>query len=237
VSGYVTCPEKGADLQVILSFALSYNGYERIAREVPDLARVVEPVLEHVESAGSAPPWAGSDLLRAALFFLQRQSHHWGYVPPEQEQRMRLLVEAIRRTGPGPMLDDHRPGARRTDRMSREQVLDAARALCGNSPGGADPLQDLVSMIGWAPESLPGRVMAYEVARLSGSGAGQDPALVELRETLGTEPMRHQSWRIRRYATLGGLLAAAVQSVHLGEDLDEVRELLRSSVAGAWPAG
>jgi hypothetical protein len=237
MSGYVTCPGPEADLKVILRFALSYNGYERIGRGVEDLARVVKPVLEHLKSSGSAPPWAGTDLLRAALFFLQRQSHHWGHVPPDQEQRMRVLVDALRRAEPGLMLNDYQPAGLPAGEMTWRQVLTAARALCPDSFGGADALHDLVSLIGWSSESLPGRVMTYEVARLSGAGVEHDPTLVELRRTLGAEPTRHRSWRIRRYATLGALLAAAVQSVHLGEDLDEVRQLLLSSVAGAWPVG
>jgi hypothetical protein len=232
VSAYIDCPAADADLEGVLLFALSYNGYQRLAEDVEQLAGVVAPVLEHLEAHGAPPPWAGYDLLRGALFFLQRQSHHWGLVPPDQEARMRRLIDAIGRSGGGPWEDD-----REFADDPRTEVMAAARALCPQPLGHDDALQDLVASIGWSPESTPGSVMRYEALRLSGVDVRSEPAMDAVRRMLQDEPFRHQSWRIRRYATLGALLAAALRSVDIGEDLDEVRELLRSSLAGAWPTG
>jgi hypothetical protein len=86
---------RDAPLQGILEFALTYNGYERLATEVEHLHGVVEPVLTSLAAEEAPPEWAGIDLLRGALFFIQRQTHHWGDVPDEQERFMRQLVGAI----------------------------------------------------------------------------------------------------------------------------------------------
>lgn len=89
------CIASDAPLDEVLRFAVTYNGYARLARDVGRLHDVVEPVLESLRERGAVPEWAGLDLLRGALFFLQRQTHHWGDVPPEEEAYMRTLVAAI----------------------------------------------------------------------------------------------------------------------------------------------
>jgi hypothetical protein len=91
----VSCPHADAPLQDLLEFALSYDGYQRLAADAEALSRVVEPVLRELETGDTLPDWVGLDLLRGTLFFIQRQTHHWGDVPPEQERHMRRLVAAI----------------------------------------------------------------------------------------------------------------------------------------------
>jgi hypothetical protein len=97
MSGTVSCPPADAPLQDLLDFALSYDGYQRLGADPAALRRVVEPILQGLETRETLPDWAGLDLLRGTLFFIQRQTHHWGDVPPEQERHMRCLVAAIGR--------------------------------------------------------------------------------------------------------------------------------------------
>ncbi len=94
---YTRCPEPTAELEEILSFALTYHGYRRLAHDPNLLYGIVSPVLDDMRSGGGIPEWAGLDLLRGALFYLQRSTHHEGYVPPEGERQMRTLVAAIGR--------------------------------------------------------------------------------------------------------------------------------------------
>ena len=61
-----------------------------------ELHRFIEPVLTSVRDRGEPGAHAGVELLRAALFYLQRQTHHWGHVPPADEREMRILLAAIR---------------------------------------------------------------------------------------------------------------------------------------------
>lgn len=89
----------------IVEFALTYNGYQRLCAE--DLPRLLGPVLKSLSRTGQPPGWAGVDLLRGTLFFIQRQTHHWGEIPPTQEQHMRTLVAAIaRHQGGTPLVAD-----------------------------------------------------------------------------------------------------------------------------------
>jgi hypothetical protein len=101
MSGTVSCPRADAPLQDLLDFALSYDGYQRLGADPAVLRRIVEPLLQELETGETVPEWAGLDLLRGTLFFVQRQTHHWGDVPPEQERHMRLLVAAIDRQAIG----------------------------------------------------------------------------------------------------------------------------------------
>jgi uracil-DNA glycosylase len=90
-------PEPNADLEQILRFALTYNGYRRLARDPNLLHGVIRPVLDAVDSGRGVPEWAGLDLLRGTLFHLQRSTHHVGYVSPDEERQMRALAAAIGR--------------------------------------------------------------------------------------------------------------------------------------------
>jgi hypothetical protein len=64
-------------------------------------------LLQELESGQVIPDWAGLDLLRGSLFFIQRQTHHWGDVPPAQERDLRRLVGAIGRHAlSGELADD-----------------------------------------------------------------------------------------------------------------------------------
>ncbi len=90
------CPAEDCSLGEILVFALTYNGYKRLGAGPEHLSPVVRPVLNYLESHGTPPPWAGLDLLRGTLFYIQRRTHHWGDVPPGQERHMRALVSSIR---------------------------------------------------------------------------------------------------------------------------------------------
>ena len=90
-------PEPNADLEQILRFALTYNGYRRLARDPNLLHGVIRPVLDAVDSRRGVPEWAGLDLLRGTLFHLQRSTHHVGHVSPDEEIQMRALAAAIGR--------------------------------------------------------------------------------------------------------------------------------------------
>ena len=89
-------PDSNDSLGAILVFALEYNAYERLAADPAHLGEVVEPIRDALDRGERIPEWAGSDLLRGALFFYQRMTHHWGEVSPAADRSMRLLVAAIR---------------------------------------------------------------------------------------------------------------------------------------------
>ena len=97
-------PSSDADWPELLEFALTYAGYRRIARTPMDLRSIVEPVLEELDKSGKAPAWAGVDLLRATLFFLQRATHMNEDYGPATERRFRVLVEAIRESSSSDLL-------------------------------------------------------------------------------------------------------------------------------------
>lgn len=65
------------DEQVLIDWAHSYNGYERIAASPEHLAAVIRPVADEYERRGMIPEWAGVDLLRAWAFYLAR-AHRFG---------------------------------------------------------------------------------------------------------------------------------------------------------------
>jgi hypothetical protein len=101
----IECPgDDNIPLSDLLSFALSYNAYARLAQDPEHLVGIVQPVLAELEHGQDPPAWAGLDLLRGALFYIQRQTHHWGDVPREQESQMRSLLSAIRRIARGRLL-------------------------------------------------------------------------------------------------------------------------------------
>src|SRR4051812_47718815 len=101
---FVDCPPEECAVSDLLEFALTYNGYERLAHDPEHLGRLVAPVVRELEKSGPPPDWAQLDLLRGTLFFLQRRTHHWGEVPPDEEQRMRTLVGRIREAARGAAL-------------------------------------------------------------------------------------------------------------------------------------
>lgn len=61
-----------------IDWALTYDGYERIAADPLALYRVLAPAIEEFERTGRVPTWAGVDLLRAWAFYRQREAHHSG---------------------------------------------------------------------------------------------------------------------------------------------------------------
>lgn len=94
---YTRCPEPTAELEEILRFALTYDGYRRLAHDPNLLHGIVSPVLDDLSSSRGVQEWAGLDLLRGALFYIQRSAHHVGYVSPDDERQMRALAVAIGR--------------------------------------------------------------------------------------------------------------------------------------------
>ena len=92
----VPVPADSCDLTELLDFALSYEGCMRLGDSPSRLEPVVAPVLRSLEDSGKPPEWAGIDLLRGALFYVQRMTHHWGDVPAREERQMRTLLAAIR---------------------------------------------------------------------------------------------------------------------------------------------
>lgn len=99
----VPVPSPAARTLEILRFALTYDGYGRHGG-VQEVREYALPVLSDLE-AGRRPD-AELDRLRAALFFLQRQTHHWGELPIEQERWMRALVIAIGQLAPSVPKDE-----------------------------------------------------------------------------------------------------------------------------------
>jgi hypothetical protein len=99
---WIPCPDPDtAPIPELLAFALTYNAYGRIADDLTRLERVVRPVIKGIETRQAAPPWVGLDLLRAALFFVQRRGHNDFVMSPDQERHMRLLASAVRTASPG----------------------------------------------------------------------------------------------------------------------------------------
>lgn len=100
----VTIPDPEGPLFDLLVFALTYDAYARLAHPPENLARLVSPVTKALAKTGEPPPWAGVDLLRGTLFWIQRKTHHWGDVPAEEENQMRTLVRAIAKHSGGRVL-------------------------------------------------------------------------------------------------------------------------------------
>lgn len=61
-------------MPVLEEFALSYNGYERLGDDPETLEQIVRPLLRTLDRNQAPPPWAGIDLVRGALFYLQREA-------------------------------------------------------------------------------------------------------------------------------------------------------------------
>jgi hypothetical protein len=93
----------------LLAFARTYNGYDRLGRGPENLAPLVRSVIAALEATGSPPEWAGLDLLRGALFFMHRRTHHLGHVSADEESRMRILTSRIRQLAHGRPLSRDEP--------------------------------------------------------------------------------------------------------------------------------
>lgn len=62
-----------------LEWALSYNGYQRLARGPHALFDwVIAPARREFDRTGSVPTWCGVDLLRGWLYYLQREDQDGG---------------------------------------------------------------------------------------------------------------------------------------------------------------
>jgi len=105
--GTIECPPDSVSLPDLLEFALTYDGYARLASEAKHLEGLVHPVLDSIRTQGVAPGWAGIDLLRGGLFVLQRESHWSEDLDGEIEAQMRLLPPATRQASGGrPLIRD-----------------------------------------------------------------------------------------------------------------------------------
>jgi hypothetical protein len=109
-------PSTGCNFDEILEFAITYNGYDRIAGSPEALLDLYEPIRKKWKESGRLPDWAGLDLLRGLLFLMAREDHmagpifleptdtpgvlNMGNLPSDQraiyEQPFRQLVEEIR---------------------------------------------------------------------------------------------------------------------------------------------
>lgn len=103
----IGCPDPDGPLEQIGRFALSYDGYGRMGRDGVRLLQVIRPVIRAVQKDGTVPGWAGLDVLRGALFFLQRQAHHTEISHPVNEPEMRAVTRQIVLHADGqPLTDD-----------------------------------------------------------------------------------------------------------------------------------
>lgn len=101
-----TCPQAGAPLPELLQFALTFNGYTRVASSPSKVSELLEPFFREWKASRTIPEWAGLDTLRGALFWVQRGGHHRGD-EAEQGSDLRELVAAIRnKCGDRPLVAD-----------------------------------------------------------------------------------------------------------------------------------
>lgn len=78
-----------------LQWALTYDGYARMAASPEALYEILRPAVAEHASTGRIPDWCGVDFLRAWAFYRQREHHHIGHgrVAPDFYD----VLEAIRR--------------------------------------------------------------------------------------------------------------------------------------------
>lgn len=110
MSDLIRSPGPAASLQELQEFALSYNAYRRIADSPERLLQVVRPVIRALDASKSIPAWVGMDLLRAAMFFVQRRARatEYGSPSPEVERHYQLLARRISElAGSEPIPRDH----------------------------------------------------------------------------------------------------------------------------------
>ncbi|NIZ90787.1 hypothetical protein [Kineococcus rubinsiae] len=97
-------------MEELQEFALSYNAYRRIADSPERLLQVVRPVVRALDASKSIPTWVGMDLLRAAMFYVQRRARATEYDDPSPtaERYYRLLARRISElAGSEPLPRDH----------------------------------------------------------------------------------------------------------------------------------
>jgi hypothetical protein len=103
----VVCPASRASYGEISEFALTYDGYQRLGENPTRLLQVVRPVIRAVRQEKAVPRWCGIDLLRGALFYLQREAHFTEYVSVVNDVEMRSVVDRIREVaGDRPLAND-----------------------------------------------------------------------------------------------------------------------------------
>lgn len=91
----IRCPDPDGPMDAIDRFAISYDGYGRTAQEANRILQVVRPVVTQVKKDGTVPLWAGLDVLRGALFYLNREAHWTSYMEPVNERELRAVVRQI----------------------------------------------------------------------------------------------------------------------------------------------
>lgn len=77
-----------------LQWALSYDGYGRMAGSPEALLEVLRPAMAEYASTKRVPEWCGVDFLRAWAFYRQREHHHVGHGPLAED--FYDVLEAIR---------------------------------------------------------------------------------------------------------------------------------------------
>lgn len=100
----IPVPLPGAPMAEIMSFALTYNAYDRHG-PIEVVRAIATDMRRNWDDAGVLDPDVG--LLRCALFFEQRRAHHIARSPigPDRDYVEALVAEIARQTGgsvPGP---------------------------------------------------------------------------------------------------------------------------------------
>ena len=104
----VRIPDPDGPPDAIANFALSYDGYGRLGHDAQRVLQIVRPVVRQVQKDGTVPSWAGLDVLRGALFYLQREAHWTEYQSPINEREMRAVTRQIALHVDGqPLPNDH----------------------------------------------------------------------------------------------------------------------------------
>ncbi len=68
--------------QLLIEWAHTYNGYERLAAGPGELFELLAPLRHEFDQHGMVPDWAGIDLLRGWAFYLVRAHRHSGGYEP-----------------------------------------------------------------------------------------------------------------------------------------------------------
>lgn len=77
-----------------LGWALTYDGYGRMADSPESLHEVLRPAMVEYAATRRVPEWCGVDFLRAWAFYRQREHHHVGHGPIAED--FYDVLEAIR---------------------------------------------------------------------------------------------------------------------------------------------
>lgn len=77
-----------------LEWALTYDGYGRMADSPEALHEVLRPAMAQYAATRRIPEWCGVDFLRAWAFYRQREHHHVGHGPIAED--FHDVLEAIR---------------------------------------------------------------------------------------------------------------------------------------------